>query len=222
MPPQGNETAKKISVDLQRSIETVSEPWKTSPYYEEAEKWLHAFWDKDSVFKQLFDELDLTHVVELAAGHGRHAEVVAEQAGQLIVMDIFEENLNVCRQRLKRFSNVICQKCQGAAFDEVGNEWATAIYCYDAMVHFSPDIVESYLQDTYRILRQGGRALYHHSNYSAATEQHYGSNPHARNNMSQVLFAELCEKANLHIRKSVVISWGGVEDLDCISLLEKE
>jgi ubiquinone/menaquinone biosynthesis C-methylase UbiE len=210
-----------ISDDLQESVKVVSAPWQTSPYYQEAEKWMHVFWGENTVFKQLFDELNLTHTIELAVGHGRHAEVVATQAETLMVMDVFEENLNVCRERLKQFENINYQKCQGAAFDGVENEWATAIYCYDAMVHFSPDIVESYLQDTYRVLCQGGKALYHHSNYSVATTQHYGLNPHARNIMSQPLFAELIEKANLHVIKSIVIPWGNVPELDCVSLIEK-
>jgi hypothetical protein len=35
------------------------------------------------------------------------------------------------------------------------------------MVHFDSDVIQVYLQDTARVLRWGGRALFHHSNYSA-------------------------------------------------------
>ena len=35
------------------------------------------------------------------------------------------------------------------------------------MVHFSADLVQAYLRDTARVLKPGGMALYHHSNYPA-------------------------------------------------------
>ena len=214
-------TDNKMTVELIKSIGEVIAPWKDSPYYEEAEKWLHIFWDENTTFRKLFNQLDLSSVIEMAAGHGRHAEIVAKKAGEIVVMDVFDENLNVCRKRLKNLDNVKFQKCEGAAFDGIDDAWATSIFCYDAMVHFSPDIVESYLNDTHRVLKVGGMALYHHSNYPAIKEQHYGCNPHARNRMTKELFAELCEKSNLNIVESVILDWGGVKALDCVTLVKK-
>lgn len=206
---------------LKTSIDVVIAPWQDSPYYQNAEARLHSFWDEGAIFRRLFEKLDIARVVELAVGHGRHAEVVAEKAGELVVMDVFEENLSFCRQRLKHFHNVKYKKCEGAAFDGIGDNWATSIYCYDAMVHFSPDIVESYLNDTHRILQAGGIALYHHSNYSAPLDRHYGSNPHARNHMTRELFEGFCKQSNLSIVESHSIDWGGVEELDCVTLVRK-
>lgn len=156
--------------------------------------------------------------MELAVGHGRHAEIVAKKARELVVMDVHEENLNTCRQRLKNYNNITFRKCEGAAFDGIKDNWASSIFCYDAMVYFSPDIIESYLNDSYRALKIGGRALYHHSNYSSSIDQHYGLNPHTRNNMTKQLFGELCEKANLQVLESILINWGKKPELDCITL----
>jgi ubiquinone/menaquinone biosynthesis C-methylase UbiE len=206
---------------IKKSIDVVIAPWKDSPYYDNAEKWIGLFWDEDTVFRKLFDQLDLMHAIELAVGHGRHAEIVAKMADEIIVMDVFDENLDVCKERLKNFDNVKYKKCEGSRFDGIDDEWATSIYCYDAMVHFSPDIVESYLMDTNRVLKPGGMALYHHSNYEGTENQHYGSNPHARNIMTRQLFAELCKKSNLDIVESVVFDWGGVKNLDCVTLVKK-
>ena len=142
-----------MSNDLKQSIDEVIAPWRDSTYYDDAENLMHVFWDKNTVFRRLFEMLDLSHVVELAVGHGRHAELIATRLGDLIVMDVFEENLNFCRERLKLNNNIEFQKCEGATFDGVDDGWATSIFCYDAMVHFSPDIIESYLNDTYRIFK---------------------------------------------------------------------
>lgn len=208
--------------DLKKSIDVVIAPWQDSAYYDDAEKLMYIFWDENTIFRRLFEKLELSEVVELAVGHGRHAELVAARAGELVVMDVFEENLDFCRERLKLFNNIEFQKCEGATFDGVDDGWATSIFCYDAMVHFSPDIVESYLNDTYRVLKPGGMALYHHSNYPATEDQHYGQNPHARNSMTMELFGSFCEQSNLRVIESIVIDWGGVEGLDCITLVKKD
>lgn len=209
------------SKNLKNSIETVASPWKDSPYHDNAEKWTNIFWNEDSVFRQLFEKLDLEYTVELSVGHGRHADIVARRARTLVVVDIFEDHLDFCRKRLNKYNNIIYRKCQGAAFDRIDDNSVSSIYCYDAMVHFSPDIVESYLKDSYRILKTGGKALFHHSNYTPEIEQNYGLNPHARNHMTKQIFSELCNKANLNVLESIIIDWGGVNNLDCISLIEK-
>jgi hypothetical protein len=89
------------------------------------------------------------------------------------------------------------------------------------MVHFSPDVVESYLKDSARVLIKGGKALFHHSNYPAPMDRHYGLNPHARNHMTQSLFIELTEKNGLVVEESIPIEWAGEPNLDCVSLCSK-
>lgn len=206
---------------LSDSIDIVSKPWKNSPYYDTAESMLPIFWDKASDFKHFFDMLDLYTTIELAAGHGRHSEIVASLAHELIVMDVLDENIQFCKDRLIRHQNVTVKKCSGADFTEVTDEWATAIFCYDAMVHFSPNIVESYITDCARVLKPGGRVLLHHSNYSVDFDHHYGRNPHARNHMTQEMIHSFSKKAGLSVIQMKTIDWAKEKNLDCISLLEK-
>ena len=213
--------AKESAVSLEDSVAVVMEPWATSPYYEEAEKWTHIFWEEATHFKRLFNRLDVTSVVELACGYGRHAERIAGICERLTLVDVFQENLDICAARLKAFPNVRYLKGDGHSFAGISNSSTTAIFCYDAMVHFSPEIVEAYLKDATRILQPGGRMLLHHSNYDAPTDQHYGLNPSARNHMTQKLFAQLSSDAHLLIEEQVVIAWGHDEGLDAISLLRK-
>ena len=77
--------------DLKKSIDVVIAPWQDSAYYDDAEKLMYIFWDENTIFRRLFEKLELSQVVELAVGHGRHAELVAARAGELVVMDVFEE-----------------------------------------------------------------------------------------------------------------------------------
>jgi SAM-dependent methyltransferase len=207
--------------DLRQSVGIVGEAWKDSPYYAEAEQWTFVFWETGRPFRDFFDQLDLTSVIELACGHGRHSERVAPLTSKMALMDIHDENLEVCRQRLGSFPHVSILKNNGYDYRPLEDASATALFCYDAMVHFSPDVVASYLKDTARVLAPGGMALFHHSNYYSEKDRHYGQNPHARNKMSMAIFRGYATAAGLEVVSSKAINWGGVDDLDGLTLVRR-
>ena len=207
--------------NLRSLVQEVAKPWDKSPYYENAEKLTHIFWGDSSKFKPLFEKLDLTVTLELACGHGRHAEIVQPMAGKLILMDVFQDNLDVCKRRLSDKSNVVYLLGNGFSFDPVEDRTVSAIYCYDAMVHFAPKLVESYIKDVSRVLKPGGMALFHHSNYVAPVNQHYGRNPNARNKMTRDLFNSYAKGVKLDIVEAFEMSWGGHTDLDGVTLLRR-
>ena len=208
--------------DLADEVADVAAPWaEGSGYYAGAETYTDVFWTEKGPFRRFFDRLDPRVLVELAAGHGRHAVEAQPLAGQLYVIDVLAENVAFCRQRLAGLPNVTCMRNDGLGFRPLEDASVTGIYCYDAMVHFSPRIVEAYLHDAARVLVPGGRALLHHSNFPAPFDRHYGNNPHARNHMTQPLFKLLCSAAGLTIEDSTTVNWGGMEALDYLSLLRK-
>jgi ubiquinone/menaquinone biosynthesis C-methylase UbiE len=206
---------------LEQDIATVAEAWAESTYYNDAERWTFLFWAPHTEFRRLFDKLDLTYVIELACGHGRHSENIVQQAGRIVLMDIFESNLEFCRNRLGSNPKLSYIRGDGGTFRPVDDNSVTAIFCYDAMVHFSPAMVRSYLHDAARVLRPGGKALFHHSNYPAPQDRHYGQNPHARNHMTAALFAAYVQAAGLSVVETKVIPWSGQADLDALSLVRK-
>ena len=210
------------SKTLQAAVKVVAAPWEESPYYADAEHWTSLFWDAQTSFRQCFDRLDLASVVELACGFGRHAERIVPLAGELILIDVFEKNLDACRERLAHHDTVRYQLGNGYDFQPLDADSVTAVLCYDAMVHFNPEIVASYLRDGQRILQPGGQMLLHHSNYdTAGDDRHYGLNPHARNHMTFELFQSLSAQAGLEIVSSVPLNWGDEPALDRLSLLRK-
>ena len=203
--------------------------WEESPYYEDAEEWTWLFWSPEHPFRVLFDQLDLTDVLELACGHGRHAQFALEnfpdKIASMTIMDVLESNIEYCKSRLSAHNKVSILANNGADFQPVKDSSLTAIFCYDAMVHFNHEVVKSYLQDTFRVLRVGGGALFHHSNYSSDPKRHFGQNPHARAFLSAEIFKEYAVKSGLKVCEQFIMPWGGgkgkVENLDCISLVVK-
>jgi SAM-dependent methyltransferase len=209
---------------LDRLARCVGDDWKTSDYYKKAESqsWMATFWNEGTHFARLMSRLDLRCVLELACGHGRHSERLRHRAGALILMDINTENVQFCRTRFLDIHNVSCLCNNGYNFLPVTDASCSAIFCYDAMVHFPKEVVLSYLRDTYRVLCPAGMALFHHSNYSGNSGRNYQDNPSWRNFMSQNLFIEYSLSSGLEVVESVVMEWD-VKGLlsDCLSLVRK-
>ena len=213
-------------MDLKQLAQKEAAAWEGSPYFTNAEKLTHIFWGERAIFVPLFRKLDLSRLVELACGFGRHAEWVMQHYGTevqaYVCMDVLEQNVTHTRQRLAPYGDKVkVLKGDGVSFQPVRTDAVTAVFCYDAMVHFDARVVGAYLTDTFRILRPGGKALYHHSNYDRAPGSVFSRNPHARAHMSTNEFAPLVQGAGLKILEQVKIRWGNEADLDCVSLLEK-
>lgn len=179
------------------------------------------FWGKDSIFYSLFNTLDLTNVIELACGHGRHVPYYMNRAGKITLVDILEENMVLCRERFKNTDNLIYYQNNGYNLEKLHSNSYTSLFTYDSMVHFEMMDVYEYLKDINRVLVNGGRALFHHSNYSEDYKADFAHAPHARCFMNKEVFAYLAHRAGFKILQQEIIDWHGVKNLDCITLVEK-
>jgi ubiquinone/menaquinone biosynthesis C-methylase UbiE len=199
----------------------IGDEWKINSYYDQAEDSLHGFWGEDTVFYRAFQKLDLSSVTELACGHGRHVPRYLEKAGHITLVDINRENLDFCRNRFKGENKISYMLCQGNDFGDIPAVSQSAIFSYDAMVHFELLDVAAYLRDANRILMNGGRLLFHHSNAAFKPGVYYHEKPGWRNFMSAGIFTHLAVRMGFTVLEQTVIDWG-VKDLDCVSLCEKQ
>lgn len=188
---------------------------------------LKVFWGENSPFLAKFQQLNLKNVIELACGRGRHVPKYMEIAGEITLVDILSENINICRERFKDESNIKYYCNNGYNLEELESDTYTAIFSYDAMVHFEMMDIYEYLKDFYRVLVPGGKALIHHSNNTSDYKASFSNAPHGRSFMSKEIFAYLAYRAGFTVLEQEVIGWGikGVnyrQDLDCISLIQKK
>jgi hypothetical protein len=85
--------------------------------------------------------------------------------------------------------------------------------------------VRDYVAEIARVLRSGGSAFLHHSNYGAVSpDSDWASNPGTRSDMSAELmrdYAIACDLAvaSQHIQGRAE-GWG-LDELDCVSILQK-
>ncbi|WP_331371482.1 class I SAM-dependent methyltransferase [Sinorhizobium chiapasense] len=212
-----------------RRTADIASDWKSNSYYAFAEQqaWTDVFWNPTSQFRRLFEQLDSSKIVDLACGHGRHtARLLDVRSGSdapetVYLLDVNQENIDACRARFNHDPRIEMYCNGGYDFHPIPDESVTAVFCYDAMVHFEFDAVFSYIRDAARILRPGGRALFHHSNFASAPGADYKENPHWRNYMSRSLFAHAANRAGLSILDQVTINWDEETHLDCLSLVER-
>lgn len=192
-------------------------------YFESAEEEesLLVFWGNDSVFHQMFNRLDTTDIVELACGRGRHVPHYVDQANHITLVDILDKNIEYCRERFKGIEKISYYKNNGYDLQELGSNACTSLFTYDAMVHFEMLDIFNYLKETRRILRDGGKALFHHSNNTENYKITFSTGTSGRNYMSSDLFAYLANRAGLKVIEQKIIDWGGTKNLDCLTLIEK-
>ncbi len=211
--------------DVQKLAEKEAAVWESSRYYADAEEWTWLFWSDERPFLPLFRQLDLTYILEFACGHGRHSERILSlfdaQVQRITLMDILKSNIDRCTLRLGRQDKIRFLVNNGVSFRPVESDSLTAVFCYDAMVHFNREVVRAYLKDCGRVLVPQGKALLHHSNFSEDPDSNFGQNPHARAYMSASLFAKYAEEAGLEVLEQKVIHWGQESNLDCISLVRR-
>ncbi len=191
-------------------------------YFDEAEtsKSLEMFWDQNSVFYHMFQQLDIRDVIELACGRGRHVSNYEKRAQSITLVDILQENIDFCKKRFNGCNKISFYKNNGYDLRDLEANKYSALFSYDAMVHFELIDILTYMKDIYRVLKGGGRALLHHSNYHADYKAAFSSTSHGRSFMSKECFAYLAYRAGFVILDQKIIDWG-IPELDCISLIEK-
>lgn len=194
--------------------------WVETPYFELAERDMDFYWEQ--LVYPLIRDWDFSVVLDLAAGHGRNTEKLRRHAGKVYVVDVNPENVEFCRQRFAGDDRLVYLLCDGASLEGIPDGEVTLAYCFDSMVHFDSDVVRAYLREFRRVLRPGGRAMCHHSNFMAApSSPDFRLNPHWRNFMSRELFEHYAFKEGLRVLHAQLVDWGGVPALDCITLLER-
>jgi FkbM family methyltransferase len=216
----------EVSEVSESYTQSIANDWKESAYYDGVEsEGQHAiFWGSSSPFKTMFDQLDVTEVVEIACGHGRHLPQYADRIRKAYLVDINAENVAFCRQRHAALDDrVEFLQTGGRDLPGIAGRSCTAVFCYDAMVHFELFDIIGYLQEAARVLKPNGMALFHHSNWSgnpggAATKSHdFGW----RNYMTAGLFTHIASRTGFDVLDQRIISWGGWNSLDAITLIRK-
>lgn len=189
-------------------------------YFDIAESALAGQWAE--LIGPLLEGIRYEVALDLASGHGRNAQRLAQQARRVYCVDINPENIKFLKRRFASDGRFMIFQNDGASLPFCDGASVDLFYCFDAMVHFDLEIVQEYIRESYRILRRGAHAFIHCSNYTGNPGGDFRDNPHWRNFMSFDLFTHLAKKAGFSVVRGIKLEWGGVPELDAAFLLRKE
>jgi ubiquinone/menaquinone biosynthesis C-methylase UbiE len=175
----------------------------------------------NSLIWPMIKGFDFTTVVDLAAGHGRNSVMLLKEAKRLYIVDINRECIEYCQKRFQGMPNITYVQNDGYSLKAIPDGTISLIYSFDSMVHFDIDVIGNYAKEFYRILKPGGHGFVHHSNYTKSPGSHFLANPHCRNFMSKELFAYYLIRSGLQVESQTVIDWGGVPELDCLTIFKR-
>lgn len=150
----------------------------------------------------LIDEMILKYIVkdsiilEIGPGAGRWSETLQKLASKLILADISQRCLNLCKKRFKNCKNVEYRLIK-RKLDFISNNSIDYIWSYDVFVHINPTDIEGYIIDFERILRPGGYAIIHHSGEYSSEKDARGRG--FRSYMNADLFAHIVKKSKMEI-----------------------
>jgi SAM-dependent methyltransferase len=211
------------------------DPFRDSAYFAAAEPDMQRHWDY-YIWPRI-EPLDRSRVLDLACGHGRNTAHLLDVSDQVVAADINSECIAACQQRFPGAANLDYLQLDGVSLQPLDNASLSLVYCWDAMVHFEPDVVESYVAECARTLIPGGHGFIHHSNRMNDSMTTFQQEPHWRNYMSKDLFRYFVRKSGLIMVNQSVIGWDEsviaqrpfwrkrdsnfVAELDCISLFRK-
>lgn len=194
-------------------------------YYAHAEEFMPMQWER-TIWPIIKDE-DFTSTLELACGHGRNTEFLRRYAKSIDLVDVNQTCIDACEKRfgLEKDGCVFRYHVTTGNSLPVPSNSISFVYTWDSMVHFDKLVVRDYVHDVFRVLKPGGSAFLHHSNYgTVAPDSNWAKNHGNRSDVTAELVREYAQQASLNIkfqRLSGIADGWGIDDLDCLTLLIK-
>ena len=179
----------------QHSVATNREIWSGWEWSGGGEEWTASSDWKQSVIDDVLEQVIPPGgtILEIGPGAGRWTEALHRRADRLILVDITDTTLELCRELLGDPPHVTYVRTDGAGLRELATDSLDAVWSFDAFVHIAPLDVASYLREIGRTLRAGGVALIHHT----------GRRDRAgwRSPMTATLFANLARDGGLTVER---------------------
>ena len=174
--------AQNISAWNRWDWETKGEEWTTNEKWKKQliEKVMFPYAQKDGVF------------LEIGPGGGRWTEVLQPLASRLLLVDISEKCLSVCKERFKNCKNIEYYLYDGRHLSFIKDNSVDFIWSYDVFVHINPTDIDYLLRYFKKIMKVGGVAVIHHSGVGQEENNQ-------RSDMTKEFFAYLVKKNKLKL-----------------------
>jgi ubiquinone/menaquinone biosynthesis C-methylase UbiE len=163
-------------------------------------------------------------VLEIGPGVGRWTEPLIDLADRLIVVDLSDRCIDLCRERFQGATNMEFQINDGRTLPGVASDSVDGVWSWDVFTMVAPHDIDSYLAELARVMRAGGRAVIHHAKEGGRATGLAADG--WRSHMTAELFNDMLNKHGLRLIEQFD-SWGpsGRFDVkkyrDVVSVFEK-
>jgi SAM-dependent methyltransferase len=144
-------------------------------------------------------------ILEIGPGGGRWSQPLLERASRLLLVDVSERPLELCRERFAGESGIDFIRSSGSDLPGVGDGTVDGVWSFDVLVHVAPADQVGYVREIARVLVPGGVAVLHHAD--GRNRGRLPSRAGWRSPMSRGLFASAAAAAGLDVERQFD-SWG--------------
>lgn len=148
-----------VDYDWALQGEEWSEPWGNS-----AAEWTNV------IYPRIFNYLPTKTILEIGPGNGRWSYFLSHNVTKLVGVDLSQKCINFCRDRFKSNQQLEFYVNDGLRFTKTEDSSVDFVFSFDSLVHADMYIMQSYLDEIHRILKDGGAAFIHHSNLLACSK----------------------------------------------------
>jgi len=182
-----------MNIDEQKNLWNDPKNW-----VDDGHEWSNFFGTTDILWKILYPKIENYingEVLEIAPGYGRITKYLLEKTNDLSVIDLSDICIEKCKIKFgNKIKSYIVNDGKTLTFE---NETFDFIFSFDSFVHMTADVIENYVNEIHRTLKNNGYAFIHHSFF-------YGSNIPienlgGRSNMTPDLFKNIVNKYDMHV-----------------------
>ena len=165
-----------------------------------------------TIFPRIERFLPTNTILEIGCGHGRCSAKLIGKCNKFIGVDIIPACIEFCARNYGSSQFILAD---GKTLP-VDSKSVDFVFSWDSLVHCDREVVGSYLKEIQRVLIRNGAGFIHHSNlnHRKADDAHWRAS-----DMSSEIFIGLCAEAGLSVAGQEIISWRGVPNLDCLTLV---
>jgi len=155
-------------------------------------------WKKSLINKMILKYIKKgSTILEIGPGAGRWTEVLLTISDRMLIVDISERALELCKEKFKAYSNIEYYLINDPKLDFIRDNSIDYIWSYDVFVHINPTDIEKYIAEFQQILKPNGCGIIHHAGTYKHEEQ--ARKIVHRSYMDGKFFMHLVQKYNMKI-----------------------
>jgi ubiquinone/menaquinone biosynthesis C-methylase UbiE len=172
--------------------------WNKWDWKHRGEEWtLDEIWKEKLIKNVLLPNAKPGKVfLEFGPGGGRWTEILQPLAKTLLIIDISEKCLSVCKDRFKDAKNIKYHLYDGRNLSFIKDKSIDFVWSYDVFVHINPTDIDCILGHLQRIMKNDAVAVIHHSGTRYAKNDRYEAQ---RSDMTKEFFAHLVKENGMQL-----------------------